>query len=78
MAAIRRIAPAVVTVLLADAKTGVVETLNAVESRLLPPEGVAAGKSAFTQTFRNGKQVWVHVRNGLVVDAGVNGLGGIR
>lgn len=38
----------------------------------LNPAAANAGVQAYTQTFRNGKQVWVYVRNGKIVDAGVN------
>jgi len=32
----------------------------------------AAGKQGFSQIFRSGSQVWAHVRDGRIVDAGVN------
>lgn len=39
---------------------------------ILNADAASSGVNAFTQTFRNGKQVWVHSRNGRIFDAGVN------
>jgi len=39
---------------------------------ILNPQAAKNGVQAFTQTFRNGRQVWVHTRNGRIFDAGVN------
>jgi len=40
---------------------------------LLPPNAIKNGVSAYAQTFRNGKQVWVYLRpDGTIFDAGVN------
>jgi hypothetical protein len=44
----------------------------------LPTAAANAGVQAFTQTFQNGKQVWVYMRNGNIIDAGVNLPGAIR
>jgi CheY-like chemotaxis protein len=38
----------------------------------LTPQQASAGVQAFTQVFRNGEQVWVLVRAGQIVNAGVN------
>ncbi|HKX27167.1 MAG TPA: hypothetical protein VJ302_05695, partial [Blastocatellia bacterium] len=38
----------------------------------LPAAAAKAGVEAYTQVFRNGKQVWVYTRNGKIIDAGVN------
>jgi RHS repeat-associated protein len=44
----------------------------------LPTAAANAGVQAFTQTFRNGKQAWVYVRGGKIIDAGINLLGAHR
>jgi hypothetical protein len=41
-------------------------------------EAVAAGVQGFAKVFRTGEQVWVHVRNGMIIDAGVNPTGAVR
>ena len=33
------------------------------------------GVQLFTQTFRSGRQVWVQIRNGKIINAGVNAVG---
>ena len=38
----------------------------------LPTAAANAGVQAFTQTFKNGKQAWVYVRGGKIIDAGIN------
>jgi RHS repeat-associated protein len=43
----------------------------------LPPGATQAGVEVYTQTFRNG-EVWVFVRNGQIINAGVNRVGGTR
>jgi RHS repeat-associated protein len=45
----------------------------------LPNSAKEAGIKAFTQAYKNGKQVWVFVdRQGHIVNAGVNSIGGLR
>ena len=39
---------------------------------ILDAQAAKNGVQAYTQTFRNGKQIWVHTRNGRIFDAGVN------
>ncbi|GEM_PF-567915 len=51
---------------------------DAVAARLMTRDAAAAGVSTYTQTMRNGSQVWVHVRNGEIVNAGVNAAGKVR
>lgn len=51
---------------------------DAVAAGLIPPQSAAAGVSAFTQIFSNGKQVWVLVRSNTIINAGVNAAGAIR
>jgi RHS repeat-associated protein len=45
---------------------------DAVQAGLIAPQAEAAGVRVFTQIFRNGEQVWVTVRNGVIENAGVN------
>jgi len=42
--------------------------------KTLKPSAIENGVTGYTQTFRNGKQVWVHGRNGRIFDAGVNNI----
>ena len=42
------------------------------------PEAVKAGVQGFSKVFRNGEQIWVQVRNGRIIDAGVNLPGAVR
>ncbi|WP_029215379.1 RHS repeat-associated core domain-containing protein [Kallotenue papyrolyticum] len=44
----------------------------------LPQGAVRAGIQVYTQVFRNGEQIWVYVRNGIIQDAGVNPPGAWR
>lgn len=44
----------------------------------LPGPAVGAGVQVYTQTFRNGNQVWVYTRNGRVINGGVNPPGAHR
>lgn len=48
--------------------------MNVVKSQL----AIDMGVQGFSQTFRNGQQVWVTVRNGEIIDAGVNAAGAVR
>ena len=41
-------------------------------TNILNLQAAKNGVQAFTQTFRNGRQVWVYARNGRIFDAGVN------
>lgn len=41
----------------------------------LPTAASEAGVQLFTQTFRSGRQVWVQVRSGRIINAGVNATG---
>jgi hypothetical protein len=43
----------------------------------LPAQAVQSGVQLFTRQFRNG-QVWVYVRDGKIINAGVNLLGDVR
>ena len=51
---------------------------DAVTAELITSQGAAAGVSAYTQVFRNGKQVWALVRNNKIINAGVNAIGSAR
>ena len=44
----------------------------------IPKDAAQAGVRAFTQVFQSGQQVWVYVRNGRIVDAGINPMGAHR
>jgi RHS repeat-associated protein len=48
------------------------ERLDAITANILPRPAVIAGAQAFTETFRNGHQVWVFSRFGRIYDAGIN------
>ena len=52
--------------------------VDAVAARLMTQDAASAGVSTYTQTMRGGAQVWVHVRNGEIVNAGVNAAGKVR
>lgn len=52
--------------------------VDAVAAKLMTRHAEAAGVSTYTQTMRNGSQVWVQVRNGEIVNAGVNVAGKAR
>jgi hypothetical protein len=41
----------------------------------LPRAAVAAGVEVYVQTQRNGKQIWVYVRDRRILNAGVNPVG---
>jgi hypothetical protein len=48
---------------------------NAANRRLnapLPRAAVAAGVEVYVQTQRNGKQIWVYIRDRRIINAGVN------
>ncbi len=45
---------------------------DAVQVGLIDIRAVNTGTSVFTQTFKNGSQVWVWVRNSKIVNAGIN------
>ena len=49
---------------------------NRLSDALLPQPAVAAGVQVHAQTQRNGKQVWVYIRDGRIINAGVNPAGG--
>lgn len=50
---------------------------DAVEAGIITQDAAAAGVQAFTWTGNTG-QIWVTVRDGLILNAGVNPLGGLR
>jgi len=52
--------------------------VDAVAARLMTRDAASAGVSTYTQTMRGGAQVWVHVRNGEIVNEGVNAAGKVR
>lgn len=52
--------------------------VDAVAAWLMTQDAASAGVSTYTQTMRGGAQVWVHVRNGEIVNAGVNVAGKVR
>ncbi|OGL27236.1 MAG: hypothetical protein A3G44_03400 [Candidatus Rokubacteria bacterium RIFCSPLOWO2_12_FULL_73_47] len=39
---------------------------------VISPGKAKAGVEGFSQIFRSGQQIWVHVRDGRIIDAGVN------
>lgn len=51
---------------------------DAVAAKLMTRQAEAAGVNTYTQTMRNGSQVWVHVRNGEIVNSCVNAAGKVR
>ena len=51
---------------------------DAVKAKLITEHAAEYGVQSFTQTMSNGKQVWVNVRNGEIVNAGVNAAGAAR
>lgn len=50
---------------------------DAVRAGIVTQEAAAAGVQAFTWTG-NARQIWAIVRDGLILNAGVNPLGGLR
>lgn len=42
----------------------------------LPQPAAVAGVQVYVQTQRNGKQVWVYIRDRRIINAGVNRAGG--
>lgn len=48
---------------------------NRAPAGALPKAASEAGVQLFTQTFRSGRQVWVQVRNGRIINAGVSAAG---
>ena len=52
---------------------------NNLNSRIVPSQqALDAGAQGFSQVMRNGNQVWVIVRDGVIQNAGVNPSGIIR
>ncbi len=49
---------------------------NRLSDAPLPQASAAAGVQAYAQIQRNGKQVWVYIRDGRILNAGVNPAGG--
>ncbi|WP_434101760.1 RHS repeat-associated core domain-containing protein [Methylocaldum gracile] len=52
--------------------------VDAVQAGIITQEAANAGVQAFTQTMRNGEQIWVTVRNGVIQNAGINPAGALR
>jgi RHS repeat-associated protein len=52
--------------------------VDAVQVRLITQHAADAGVRGFTQTTRSGQQVWVTVRDGQIINAGVNAAGAVR
>lgn len=50
----------------------VANNINNLNPTILNTQAAQNGVQAYTQTFRNGQQVWVHARHGRIFDAGVN------
>jgi len=48
---------------------------DAVQAGLITQDTVNAGVKAYTVTTNTGDQIWVFVRNGIIMDAGVNQKG---
>jgi len=51
---------------------------DAVKAGIISEEAAGAGVQAFTAIARNGEQVWVAVRNGTIVNAGINAADKVR
>ena len=51
---------------------------DAVQAGIITQEAANSGVRAFSQTMRNGEQIWVTVRNGVIQNAGVNPAGALR
>jgi hypothetical protein len=51
---------------------------DAVRSGIMTQDAANAGSSAYTWIARNGEQVWVIIRNGVIQNAGVNPPGAVR
>lgn len=45
---------------------------NNLNTKILNATAVKNGVQAYTKTFNNGRQIWVHTRNGTIFDAGIN------
>lgn len=52
--------------------------LDAVQARIITQYAADAGVEAFTRTSRNGSQIWVTVKDGQIINAGVNAAGAAR
>ncbi len=52
------------------------EPANRLPDAPLPQQAAAAGVQIYAQTTRNGKQVWVYIRDRRIINAGVNPAGG--
>ena len=48
---------------------------NRLPDALLPQSAAVAGVQVYAQTQRNGKQVWVYIRDARIINAGVNPAG---
>ena len=48
---------------------------NQLPDALLPQSAAVAGVQVYAQTQRSGKQVWVYIRDGQIINAGVNPAG---
>ena len=51
---------------------------DAVQAGIMTQQAVNAGIEVYTQLMQNGEQIWVLVRNSLIINAGINPPGGIR
>jgi hypothetical protein len=51
---------------------------DGVVARIIPQAAADNGVQAFTKVMRNGEQVWVTVRNGIIQNAGINPIGSVR
>ena len=51
---------------------------DAVQAGIITEEAADSGVQAFTQTMRNSQQIWVIVRSGRIINAGINEIGEAR
>ena len=51
---------------------------DAVQAGMITQQAANAGVEAYTRLMQNGEQIWVFVRNSIIINAGMNPPGAIR
>ena len=51
---------------------------DAVQAAMITQQAANAGVEAYTRLMQNGEQIWVFVRNSIIINAGMNPPGAIR